>query len=301
MKNARGIEMRSSVGRALGLALCALAAAPAAGQGLVKRASLRGTAGTLELSLRLEAGEHIQPRALIPLADDLNKIVTLSGGAPGSFAQIEVGLSSPGRQAFSNVAVFRGTFGRSGEFVVEFPPELDLRSCCVRGAQSPGRMVTALVSLEDAVEEAFVTWQRLGELARPRAAGTPGGQASQSGHVGHAPALDPRLRSRTYVEGVVIVCPADLSGIRTEVVGQLANPERAGTPGGQAQASGAGHVSEGPTLRGMGTRTIDLGDSQDEGGLSISWDNLGTVARPERAGTPGDQEYPRRRRPGHVR
>jgi hypothetical protein len=242
MKDAREIRTRLAVGTALALALGAVPSAQITGRGDLPRCGqelLQGSLendlrrgpgmaprlASLELTVRL-VGAEIDPYALIPLAQDLGKVVTLSGGVPGCLAMIEVGLlsSSPATQALTlaNKTVFTGTFDERGEFEIALPPALDL--------QSPGRMVSAVVSLDEAVDEAFATWEVLGSLPKPQAAGGAGSKhelrrpSQGAGHAGQAE-IDRDLDPEVEEEDEGLPSPRGVSGGSKQ---ELRRPSRRG-------------------------------------------------------------------------
>jgi hypothetical protein len=264
MEHARGIGSRLSIGAALVVALGAWSSAQVTGHGEprrgrdVEQGSLANDVrrvpaeaqepaewheatvpeAALVLSLRL-AEPQVDPRAVLPLAQDLGKIVTLAGGTPGGVARIEVGLAAPPLHlrppSFAAVARFTGVFGPMGEFEVELPPSLDLRGLGARGADLPGRTATAVVDLDAAAEGAFASWSRLGRLSSPGAAAGPGSghglrrPSRGAGHAGQG-AVDPRLHQIEL--GGVISCPVlppDRLGM--EVLGRVARPAAAAGPG----------------------------------------------------------------------
>ncbi|HEX6885872.1 MAG TPA: hypothetical protein VF530_21030 [Planctomycetota bacterium] len=264
MEHAGGIGSRRAIGAALLVALGASSSAQVTGHGEPHRGwdvlvgSLandvrRGPAeapqptqwheatapqAALVLSLRL-AEPLVDPRAVLPLAQDLGKIVTLAGGTPGGVALIEVGLAAPPLHlrppAFASAARFTGVFGPMGQFSVELPPALDLRGLGARGADVPGRSVTAVVDLDAAAEEAFASWSLLGRLSSPDAAGRPGDgrelrrPSRGVGHTGHA-AVDPAIREREL--GGVISCPVlPPAALGMERLGRITRPAGAAGPG----------------------------------------------------------------------
>jgi len=266
MERARGIGSRLWIGAVLVCALRASSTAQVTGHGTprhgrdVLQGSLandvrRGPAGAPEptewreatvpeaalvLSLRL-AEPLLDPHAVLPLAQDLGKIVTLAGGKPGGVARIEVGRVTPPLHlrppAFASVARFTGVFGPMGEFEVELPPTLDLRGLGARGADLPGRTVTAVVVLDEAAEGAFASWSLLGRPSAPGAAVKPGAghglrrPSRGAGHTGQA-MVDPILRQREVELDGVISCPAlPPAPIGVEVLGRLAPPGGAAGPG----------------------------------------------------------------------
>lgn len=110
--------------------------------------------------------------ALIPLRADLRSRLSLSGGIPGAIALLEVELAGPTRSGGGRIALARGVFGPTGIFEVELPAGVEYAGLAARGSMIDGRVVTETVAveLEPAAEEAFLSWQVLAKLPRPRGA-----------------------------------------------------------------------------------------------------------------------------------
>lgn len=267
MKQAIAFGKKLAVGAALSLML-----------GAASTAQRAASAPSLELTVHLMGNDDIDPRAVIPLATDLIKVLRLSGGVAGRLALIEVGAPGRGGRAFSRCAVFTGPFGPTGQFEVVLPPSVDVRGMRARGAQAPTRMVTVAVDLDEAVEEAFVTWENLGSLAKPQGGFTPGGRSLDRGPGRLRGAQDPEVfltheldnggsgvtgpaivtswdnlgslpkplggvSAGGHSQGAgVIVCPANLPLISFVKLEDVAQPRRAGTPGGNS-GSGPGHAA----------------------------------------------------------
>lgn len=111
--------------------------------------------------------------ALFPARSDMRNRLRLSGGIAGQIVVIEVELSSMvsgGQGARRTLA--RGVIGADGTFEVDIPPSADLKGTRARASMLDGRVVTeqVAVELEPAAEEAFISWQVLGKLDRPRGA-----------------------------------------------------------------------------------------------------------------------------------
>jgi len=305
-----GIKMAAGAGMLLalgGLATAQHASDGRGGQELVQ-GSLENDLRPALLNLRVMLRGEFDPTALIPVAADFDKLLVLSGGALQAGAAIElVRLDSRGQGAMSG-AVISGFFGQNGEFVVELPKELDLRGLGARGAQFSGRQVTAVVDLDEAVEQAYASWMKLGEVARPQGAG-PGGMhelqrpSRGSGAGLRAPAPTKMVtRSIDLGEAVTPVDPA----ISFEKLGEIARPQAAGSAGSKhelkrpTQGKGSAAQADAPTR--TVTRTVDLSEAaQSEAG--ISFEKIGEIARPQAAGSPGSKIDLRRvvRRGGHTR
>jgi hypothetical protein len=261
MKNAHAIGMRMVGGLAIALALGAGASAqrgstPGNGRRLdtgnlgndiregrgprhAPKPSWGGEIGvdlTQELALSVHVVDRrgIDPNAVIPIASDLEKVFRLSGGTPGALAAIEIGpaLRLDHRHlGISGGTLVSGVFSAIGVFEVTVPSSIDLRGYGVLGAQLSGRrMVTMLVDIEPAVEDAFADWMRLGDLAKPNAAGGAGSKKPlfQNRHGGGAlggASVDGRFATRVANLG------NDLRDTSTdfEELGELADPQRAGS------------------------------------------------------------------------
>jgi hypothetical protein len=318
MKHAQSIGMKMAVGSALMLALGASTMAQVSGYGQVRRGrplfegSLENDIrpGILNLHVRLVEHGGIDPAALIPTVDDFGVSLTLSGGLAGSPAAIEVGLLTSSitdrDHGLANGAVISGFFGQGGEFVVELPPNIEVRGLGARGAQVSGRMETVVVDLEEEVEEAFVSWQALSGLAKPKGAG-PGGKhelqrpsrgagSASRGQINRGP------ESRTVILEEEPV--REVNEVTFEELGSVAKPRMAGTAGGARELKRPGH-KPGGSARGQinhkpATRSVDLSDD-DAAGSSYSTEKLDDLDKPQQAG-PGDKDALRRpsRRGGHI-
>jgi hypothetical protein len=174
-----------------GIALCITASAQRVGQRGGPAVSLRGDTqqvrgplaagspadgGTVRVDLERELQLTFQvapytgaaPRRGKPAFQDLKRSLRLSG-APGSTVVIHVDLpASPGtKKTVGRGAVIAGVIGADGSFVVDLPDELDLAGLAAQGAVIETRVVTAVVDLGAAEQEAFATWSITGSLPEP--------------------------------------------------------------------------------------------------------------------------------------
>lgn len=313
-KHAMEIGMKMAAGAGLALALGGLVSAQYTSDGRSGRDLVLGSLendlrpSLLNLRVVLQDRGEFDPQALIPVADDFDKLLILSGGGVRAGAAIELlRLDSRGHGAASG-AVISGFFGQNGEYVVELPKELDLRGLGARGAQFSGRTVTEVVDLDEAVAEAYASWVKLGEIARPQGAGPGGMQELQrpsrdAGAGMRAPAPTKMVtRSVDLGEEVTPVEPA----ITFEKLGSIARPQAAGSAGSKhelkrpTQGKGSAARADAPTR--TVTRSIDLGASAQAEG-EITFEKLAEIARPQGAGSPGSKIDLRRvvRRGGHAR
>jgi hypothetical protein len=134
-------------------------------------------AAQLSLSVRLLPDAAYETDALIPTLSDMHKFLRLAGGLPGRMAVIELGIierpwsDHPG---FLGGPLLAGAFAADGVFEVELPPAINVRGLGALGAMAPGKLVTVMVDLGGAVDEAFASWTDYGRIGDGQRAGTPG-------------------------------------------------------------------------------------------------------------------------------
>ncbi|HEX6884639.1 MAG TPA: hypothetical protein VF530_14790 [Planctomycetota bacterium] len=303
-----GMKMAASAG--LLLALGGLGSAQhtsdgRGGQELV-RGSLENDLRPGLLNLRVMLRGEFDPQALIPVADDFDKLLVLSGGGVRAGAAIELlRLDTRGHGAMGG-AVISGFFGQNGEYVVELPKELDLRGLGARGAQFSGRLVTEVVDLDEAVAEAYATWIKLGEIAAPQGTGPGGMHGLQRPSRGAGAGLRAPAPTKMVTRSVDLGEEAEAGSITFEKIGKIARPQAAGSAGSKHElkrpAKGKGSAAQADAPTRTVTRSVDLGvAAQPEAG--ITFEKIGKIARPQAAGSPGSKIDLRRvvRRGGHTR
>src|SRR5688572_17612671 len=272
MKQSIVIGKKLAVGAALSLML-----------GAASTAQRAGSTPSLQLDVRLMGNDDIDPHAVIPLAMDLSKVLKLSGGAPGSMAIIEIGHVSGRRgQSFSRCAVFTGPFGPTGQFEVVLPPVVDVRGFGARGAQAPDRMVTVAIDLDEAVEEAFVTWENLGSLPKPQGGFSAGGRslARGPGRLGQAQDPDVMLTHELDQSGNAPTGAATETS--WEILGRLPKPQGGFSAGGRSLARGPGRLGQAQDPDVMVTVEIDeSGDAPTGAATETSWEILGRLPKPQ--------------------
>ena len=293
MKQAIAFGRKLAVGAALSLML-----------GAASTAQRAARAPSLELTVHLMGNDDIDPRAVIPLAADLGKVLTLSGGAPGSMALIELGRAAGrGGRSFVRCGVFTGPFGPTGQFEVVIPPSIDVRGLGARGAQAPTRMVTVVLDLDDAVEEAFVTWESLGSLPKPQGGFSGGGRVRTPGRI-------PGHLGQATVRGGMVTRAVDngdeageaANSTSWENLGSLPKPQGGFSGGGRVRSPGriAGHLGQATVRGGMVTREVDNGAEAGEAANSTSWENLGSLPKPQGGFSGGGRVRSPGRIAGHL-
>jgi hypothetical protein len=111
-----------------------------------------------ELTLSVEPYDASNLNALFPGKSDMKKTLRLNGRAFQPVA-LQISLEEP--SAAGRVArgyTIRGEIGADGSFVIELPPDLDTSGLFVQGYSQIDNDFTAVLGLDQAVDEAYLSW-----------------------------------------------------------------------------------------------------------------------------------------------
>jgi hypothetical protein len=132
----------------------------------------------LELKFKMRPRAGLDPLALVPTLDEMEKVVLLVNGTPGGMAVIHLDTRAPEVRGSGRVRI-AGLFDEDGDFAVQLPDELDTRDLfawgeqvlalsdlvkrplagsAVRPTQRPDRGEVEGLNLGEAAEEAFFNW-----------------------------------------------------------------------------------------------------------------------------------------------
>jgi len=133
----------------------------------------------LELKFRMRPHSLLDPLAITPSLDDMEKVVMLVNGTPGGMAVIQLDTRAPEVRGASGRVRIAGLFDEDGDFAVALPDDLDtgglfawgqqileisdlvkkpMAGSAVRPAQRPDRSEAEALNLGEATQEAFFNW-----------------------------------------------------------------------------------------------------------------------------------------------